>query len=450
MKAVETIEVAKNLLENYALCDHCLGRQFAMLGHGLTNYERGNAVKLLLIVEGNRLALDGNEDGKKILTSVSENGFSSVAKKTLEAIGVVAEEKREKRKKSCYICKGAFEHVEELAREVVKKFSEYEYEAFLIGVKIPIDIEEREDDLRARFNIRWGESIKNELSREIGKAVAEITGKTVEHKSADVTAIVNPATKQIIIEVNPLFVAGRYRKLARGIPQSRWTCSKCKGRGCSDCNWTGRKYADSIEELIVTKIKERFNGVDAKLHAAGREDVDVRMLGSGRPFIAEVKNPKIRKSDLDSLLSEVNNNAEGKIEVTDLKYSSRESIRRLKDEGQAVKVYRAVVEFERDVSNEELSLLKEGLDGKEVHQETPLRVMHRRSLKVRKKRLYGVEFKRLKSNLVEMLVRCQGGLYIKELINGDVGRTNPSIAELLSISAKCIELDVMDVCLEVD
>ena len=30
----------------------------------------------------------------------------------------------------------------------------------------------------------------------------------------------------------------------------------------------------------------------AYLHAAGREDIDVRMLGTGRPFIFEVMDPK--------------------------------------------------------------------------------------------------------------------------------------------------------------
>jgi tRNA pseudouridine synthase 10 len=28
------------------------------------------------------------------------------------------------------------------------------------------------------------------------------------------------------------------------------------------------------------------------LHAAGREDIDVRMLGTGRPFVFEIINPK--------------------------------------------------------------------------------------------------------------------------------------------------------------
>ena len=35
-----------------------------------------------------------------------------------------------------------------------------------------------------------------------------------------------------------------------------------------------------------------FGSTQAYLHAAGREDIDVRMLGKGRPFIIEFVNPK--------------------------------------------------------------------------------------------------------------------------------------------------------------
>jgi tRNA pseudouridine synthase 10 len=59
-----------------------------------------------------------------------------------------------------------------------------------------------------------------------------------------------------------------------------------------------------------------------------------------------------------------------------------------------------------------------------------------------------LELKKLKPNLVEMLIRCQGGLYVKELINGDEGRTRPSVSEIVDVPAECIELDVMEVELE--
>jgi tRNA pseudouridine synthase 10 len=45
------------------------------------------------------------------------------------------------------------------------------------------------------------------------------------------------------------------------------------------------------------------------------------------------------------------------------------------------------------------------------------------------------------------MIRCDGGLYIKELVSGDGGRTKPNLSELLGteVEAEVKELDVMDV-----
>jgi tRNA pseudouridine synthase 10 len=44
-----------------------------------------------------------------------------------------------------------------------------------------------------------------------------------------------------------------------------------------------------------------------------------------------------------------------------------------------------------------------------------------------------------------MIVRCQGGLYVKELVSGDEGRTVPSVSSLLGTAAKTLKLDVLKV-----
>lgn len=44
----------------------------------------------------------------------------------------------------------------------------------------------------------------------------------------------------------------------------------------------------SVEECIGTLVLPLFRGSGYKFHSAGREDVDVRMLGNGRPFIIEI------------------------------------------------------------------------------------------------------------------------------------------------------------------
>jgi tRNA pseudouridine synthase 10 len=47
-----------------------------------------------------------------------------------------------------------------------------------------------------------------------------------------------------------------------------------------------------------------------------------------------------------------------------------------------------------------------------------------------------------------MKIRCQGGLYIKELISGDEGRTIPSVASIIKVEAKPLELDVLKIIME--
>lgn len=438
---MEIIETAELLLRERALCNNCLGRQFAMLGHGLSNEARGRAILLLLVIEGSKRIHEGDDSGKNILKYAANHGFSKLAITTLKSAGIIIEETEN----SCYLCGDVFKSLDELVHQIIKKLSKFEVESFLIGIKGSSKIEEKEDELRVNFKLKWGESIRNELSREIGKRIMKIIGKNVDFEHPNILVLVDPFMNIILLEANPLFIFGKYRKLVRGIPQSKWLCRQCKGEGCPNCAGTGKMYQDSVEELISKPLLKKTKGRIAKLHAAGREDIDAKVLGLGRPFVIEVKKPKMWKIDLEKLEEEINQNADGKIEVDTLHLSSKEIVKKLKSSGQSTKVYRVLVEFEQDISEKLIYEVLEGLIGKLIHQMTPSRVMHRRPLKLRKKRVYNLEFKRLKSNCIEMIIRCQGGLYIKELLSGDDGRTTPSVSEICGISAKCLEIDVIGI-----
>jgi tRNA pseudouridine synthase 10 len=52
---MEILEKALEMLEKYPLCDHCLGRQFALLGQNIENDERGRALKLTLTLKAHML-----------------------------------------------------------------------------------------------------------------------------------------------------------------------------------------------------------------------------------------------------------------------------------------------------------------------------------------------------------------------------------------------------------
>ena len=80
-----------------------------------------------------------------------------------------------------------------------------------------------------------------------------------------------------------------------------------------------------------------------------------------------------------------------------------------------------------------------------IQQRTPIRVSHRRADKIREKEVKNIESKFIDSKTFEMIIKTEGGLYIKELISSDEGRSNPSVSEVLGTQAICAELDVIEV-----
>jgi tRNA pseudouridine synthase 10 len=437
---------ALNMLEAHALCDHCLGRQFALLGHGIENDERGHALKQTLVMKAHDLALSGNKKGSKVLNVLATNGFSRAASEVLEK--TETPDKPEHKPDACFLCENRFDSLDDLAGKALSLLVDYEYENFLVGTELPVPVAEREDEFRARFDVDHGENLKNEFGRVIGKKIAEISKKPVEFRKPDIVVLVNPFAGRVEILSNPLFVAGRYRKLVRGIPQSKWFCSNCRGKGCEKCNWTGKMYPESVQEIIDEPFLRATDGTQSSFHASGREDIDVRMLGNGRPFVLEITKPRRRFLDLRKLEKEVNRHGKGKVKVSGLKPADRALLRELKRGETKQKEYHVVMEFENRITPRDLRTLKERLTNALILQKTPLRVLHRRADLTREKYIYEVNVKKLSPNKAEMRIRCQGGLYVKELVTGDEGRTANSVSEILNNKAKPLKLDVLNVIME--
>jgi tRNA pseudouridine synthase 10 len=282
----------------------------------------------------------------------------------------------------------------------------------------------------------------------LGKRIEALSGKIVEYRKPDVAVIINPWKQTVTLQVNPVFVAGRYRKLVRDIPQSKWFCSNCRGKGCEKCGGTGKMYPESVEELISKPLLEATEGEKTSFHASGREDIDARMLGGGRPFVVEISKPKKRFLNLPKIKEVINRNAAEKVKISSLRFSSKDVVRRLKKAESAQKEYRALVEFEHALPETSLSVLELKLKGLTIKQQTPLRVLHRRADLTREKYIYWVKVKKVSPRRVELKIRCQGGLYVKELVSGDEGRTVPSVSSLLDNRAKTLKLDVLKVIVD--
>ncbi|MEM1537620.1 MAG: tRNA pseudouridine(54/55) synthase Pus10 [Candidatus Nezhaarchaeales archaeon] len=435
---MDVLDLALKLVSEYPFCDDCLGRNFSGLMKGINSADIGRSLKTMLALTGSHLILKGQEhEGMEVFKALARSGFGP-AQNMLGGEAVKAE--------ACFICENKLSKLNAIVEKVAEELRKYEFNSFLVGSRIPGRMCEREDVIRSRFAINAGVSIKIEVNRLLRKLVSEKIGKKVEFRDPEAITLVNLEDFSVTVLTSPVFIYGRYRKFEKGIPQNKWYCSRCYGLGCEACNWTGKLYSISIEELVAEPLRQLFDGVEAKFHGAGREDVDVRVLGNGRPFIVEVKQPKKRFLNLEGVAKKINEGAGGKIEVFNLRFSSRSEVRRLKVMAKVTeKSYVAIVRLEKPISENEVRVLEQELSGTFIRQRTPLRVLHRRADKVRVKKVHEFKVGEQNDKELKLNIRCQGGLYVKEFITGDEGRTEPSVAEKLKQKVEVVDLYVVDV-----
>ncbi len=441
------------------ICDRCLGRLFARSGYGLTNEERGRSVRIVLALVAEALddriaprshqlmgKLPVHSTTVGVLDEPSDAPEDDPEWNTIgggtpsppwEEPSVLGE--------GCWLCHDLFDHVDELSELVKEKASGIEFSSFLIGCRVDPGTSSRENMLWKDVDPTSAEPLKEEVNREVGKILDNLwSDREVEKGNPEVTFILDPLFKQVDVQIRPLFIGGRYRKLVRGIPQTRWPCHTCRGKGCPRCDGKGSLYETSVEQLIGPTIMEAAKGKNYKLHGMGREDVDVLTLGSGRPFILEISSPGVRGLDLDDLFSKIDDRSGGKVEVLEPRWTDRKEIPDLKSRD-VKKRYFARVVFSEKVDEEKLkygiSLLAEG----PIKQRTPERVSHRRADLVRERSLHEVDARLLDDGRGEVTVLADGGLYIKELLHGDEGRTQPSLASILDLKIEVESLTVLDV-----
>ncbi len=412
---MSVLDDARRLAADGPVCDSCLGRAFADRSHGLTNAERGRSLRVAV----------GLEDDEPMESPDTAD---------------------------CWVCEGECDRFDEWAERAVDAVDGVEFETYQVGTRTPPLIEENEELLRegAGLPADAGETFKSEFNREVGKRVGRLTDTTVDFERPDVQFLIDVEADEVTVDNNSAFVYGRYRKLERDIPQTEWPCRECDGSGyvgsrqCDHCGGTGYMYEESVEQLTAPVVLDVMDGTESLFHGAGREDVDARMLGTGRPFVIEVKEPRRRVVDAERLEADINAFAEGKAEVEGLRLAEHTMVERVKGLD-ASKTYRAEVEFDADVTADELAAALSELDGAEIEQYTPNRVDHRRASLTRTRRVYAAsgELDDARSATVE--IHGEGGLYIKELVSGDEGRTDPNLADLLGVGATVTALDVVAV-----
>jgi len=245
-----------------------------------------------------------------------------------------------------------------------------------------------------------------------------------------------------------VYLEGRYRKLSRDLPQTVFYCPECKGhprrrRDCSKCEGFGKLTRDSVQELVGWVLGAALKTRKNKFHGAGREDVDVRMLGRGRPFVMEFANPKELAVDLAELEAEINRRNEGRLEILGLHWSDKARVRVLK-ETQHAKQYMILVETEGEPPEGAF----EAVVGRrfDLEQKTPRRVAHRRADRVRERWLEVLAVEPAEDpRRWRVNVRTEHGTYVKEAVTGEGGSTTPSLSGLVGVACRCVELDVLEI-----
>lgn len=401
------IEKVLKILEK-PLCDHCLGRFYSGLLSGYTNEERGNFLRTILA-----MAIDSKNVDYSKIDSSNFYGFKFRINKDFSPL----------KPGKCFLCNNLFESLNDYANKAVKKLKDIEFNNFLVGSIVPSEILEKEEKLWEITRIDYVESIKSEINRELGKKIWDIIKKPVNFKNPDIVILLNLEKKDVEIKINSLFILGYYKKLKRGFPQCKWG--------------TPGKYNTSIQEMIAKPVMKVAKGKEDFFHGYGREDVDARCL-DWRPFVTEITEPKIRNFNLKKVEKKIDK----RIKVKLLKISDRFTVRRIKTE-MGDKTYRVTVEFSKPVEKSELKKLNSlvGL----IHQRTPIRVSHRRADLIRKRLVKALKYKQINKKSIELTVKTNAGLYVKELVSGDTGRTKPSVSEILGVEARPRNLDVIKI-----
>ena len=226
---------SKSILKEYDLCDFCLGRFF---------------INLSSFSSARRLGL-------KIRNSINSKNISE-----------------------CYICRNLFSSLDYYVKMMHDVASVIEFSTFVVGATLKQSVIERDDKIRSEFHFRGVDSIKTEITRELGKRFLRKTKTKIDHLLPDATFTINFRTERCDAKTRHLFLYGRYIKKKRGLSQKQESCKDCKGKGCIFCNYHGIVLFDGIEGKISQFLYEKFETVRVKFTWIGGEDKTSLVLGN--------------------------------------------------------------------------------------------------------------------------------------------------------------------------
>lgn len=377
----EITPILNELMKNYDLCDSCLGRLFSKQ----------------LNLSSNKLL------GKKLKMHLKQST------------------------KKCFICKDLLDHLSAYLKLMLDASSRYNYSSLVIGAIIKPSIIDRDDYIKSKYKLRGIDSIKTDITKELGKQFAKKTKKIIDFLNPDLTFTINFKDESCQIRSKSILLFGRYTKSERGLPQKQKSCSNCSGKGCKSCNLHGIAEYDSVEGKISEFIFTKFGGTTTKFTWVGGEDQFSLVLGSGRPFYVKLQNPFKRNISLPKKI------ISGSITIHNFKIISNPPKIPIK--------FNSLIELkistEHEIKSENMKKLKNILS-------SPV-VVYEKSGKRSEKIISTLKYKKISKNQFNLIIKSEGGLPIKRFVDGD--DVTPGIRQIMNDKCTCMAFDFLEISL---
>ena len=372
----QILDVSNKIQKEYSLCDNCLGRLFSKQLHLTSN-------KLL---------------GKKIQkTNPSQK---------------------------CFICKNLFDHLNSFLNLMLAESKEYCFSTFSVGAIIKPSIIDRDDTIRSKYKLKGIDSIKTDITKELGKLFSRKTKKKINFLDPDATFTINLKDESCQLRTKSITLFGRYVKTSRILLQKQKSCLNCFGKGCRMCNFHGISEFDSVEGLISKFLFKQYGGTTTKFTWIGGEDKSSLVLGSGRPFFVKLQNPSKRKLTQTCAIFD-------SLKISPLKIVSKSPKQPLK--------FRSSIKMKISTNSK---INKDYLSKLNKLPLFPI-VIYEKSGRRVEKNIFSLKYDQNSSNSFFLFITVEGGFPVKRFVSSD--DVVPGVSKILDIDCVCQEFDFLDI-----
>jgi len=325
--------------------------------------------------------------------------------------------------RGCFVCQGVMDTTAKMAEVAIRRARRYQFRTFAVGVTLPEGVQEREDELRSELKLKGKETVKIQAARLVSAQISDRLKKRFDRQRPDLTLLADFGVGDVSVTARPVFFYGRYTK-PPGISQHMSFCEQCRGAGCKKCHNTGFGQEPSVEAALAAKLAIFSGSRKMTFTWLGSEDRESRVYPPGRPFLAEVKNP--RKRTLPRKFGV--RLGGGLVSVSSGKTLPSKPIR--------VPAFRFVTRIRATtaskVSAEGLAELKSRFRRAAVrfdrpHNRPTVKTVYRASAKAKGRTL-----------MIE--AELDGGLPVKRFVSGEL--VSPSVSEVLKTEVGCRSFDI--------